>query len=433
MMKGVQPTMKKIGAIVMCLVLGGCVVYKPRPLDLQRDTEVWRKASQIILPLWNRSSMEKKARIGLLLNPELNKARLTWMRSKRAAKYAGMWDDPTLELGGERDLTEHIYNFSVTPTLSLPVTGTKRLARQVAELYSAADYAELRAQENDYLMNLRTLFVKIQVVHEKGRLIRERAAQTAVELKDHEKLQQLGEISTADLYDATQRNSSTTKELQELEKEHLTLHMELVSMIGLHPVVGELEIQDALPREIPAEVSAPTPQQLMQHPKLLAAMAAYRTSEAELKLEIRKQYPTFELGIGYIREDEHNKLPLSRGMSLPLWNRNREAIARATGSRSIAHLTAVQQWHELLLLTYSLRQQQKLLLQHCRAEFEQLRVLRDTAQRQEELYRLGEIALPALAATRHEMYNCRLAFLDCLDELLKVQIALQYLQPSAMP
>lgn len=355
------------------------------------------------------------------------------MKSKKAAKYAGMWDDPVLDLGGERDLTERVYNFSVTPTLSLPVTGTKRLAKQVAELYSAADYAELKSQENDYLMNLRTLFVKIQVVHEKGRIIRERATQVAEELKGHEKLQQLGEISTADLYDATQRNSSTVKELQELEKEHLTLHMELVSMIGLHPVVGELEIDDTLSREIPAVVNSPTPMQLMQHPKLAAAMAAYRTSEAELRLEVRKQYPTFELGIGYTREDEHNKLALSQGISLPLWNRNREAIARATGSRSIAHLTAVQQWRELVLQAHSLQQQQQLLLQHCRAEFEHLHTLRDTAQRQEELYRLGEIALPALAATRHEMYTRRLAFFDCLGELLKVQTALQYLKPPLMP
>ncbi len=413
--------------LAMCLFFCGCSVYHPKPVDLGRDTAEWLRVSREIVPPGRALSSAQMCRIGLMLNPDLNKARLSWMKSKAAARYAGLWEDPSLQLDGERVLTERLYNYGVAPTLTIPVTGVPRLARRVAELYSEADYLELKAAENDYLTRLETLVCQIQVTHAKHRLMRERAKVAQKELQDHTRLLQLGEISAADMYNASQRSSTLSKELQEVELEHLTRHEELVSMLGLHPDVGDIELEQTLPRETPPPVPTPTPDALLNHPRLRAAMAAFNTSEQELRLEMRKQYPVPELNPGFAREDGEEKLTLGVGFSLPLWNRNREAIARAKGSREIARHSALQQWHELLRQVHSLSRRQVLVHRHCAAEFAQLQSLRTTAEQQEKLYAMGEMNLPTLAATRHELFSRNLSFLDCLAQLMEIRTALRHL------
>ena len=371
--------------------------------------------------------VEELKHIGLLLNADLNKARHTFLRSAGVAKHAGLWSDPTLSAGLDRYLSGLRWDRNISATITLPVTGTPALSRKLAELYKAADFQELRAQEGDFLVRLRTLCYTIRIVHTKRGIIHARRKQVEEEQERIARLQALGEASTADLQDATQRYNDTIKEQQELDNTHIAKHLELISMLGLHPAAGEVEVADPLPSGVPASIPAPTQEQLLRHPRLLAAMAAYKVSEKELQLEIRKQYPDLELGPGFLREEGEDKLGFSVGFTLPLWNRNREAIARARGNRKISRHDAVQQWRELLQQAWALEQRQKLASRHCRAEHERLTTLQASLARQEELLRLGEINLPALASARQELYIRRLAYLDCLAELLEIQVALQSL------
>lgn len=413
----------------LALLLIGCTAYRPDPPDLHSDAEAWRQISQAVAPADKETRLKWKqlSLVGLLLNPDLNKARLKFLNTKNAARYAGLWDDPSLTMDGKRYLAGVDYDRGVSLGLSLPVSGRTELARRVAEMYSEADYAELCAQEDAYLIRLRTLCYLIQITHTKHELIRRRLQQAREEHTSIARLHELGEVAIADLHEATQRHSDLLKELQELESEHLNKHLELTTLLGLHPGVGQLEVADDLPSGVPAKLPAPTEAALLAHPKLRAAMSAYRTTEAELKLEIRKQYPDLSLSPGMAHEEGNNKLTLEVGFTLPLWNRNREAIARAQGSRAMSRRSAIECYHELLQTAHSLVCRQELALQHCRTEYERLLTLRQDTEQQEQLYRLGETSLPALASTRHETYTRRLAYLDCMAQLLEIQVTLHSL------
>lgn len=413
-------------AAALSLWASSCTGYKPDPPDLQQDAEAWRQISLAVLPKGKVTAQPWKrlAMVGLLLNPDLNKARLKLLSSKHAAQYAGLWDDPSLSLGGNRYIPGVMYDRSASLGLSIPVSGRTTLARKVAQMYTEADLRELQAQELDYLTRLRTLCYVIQITHTKHELMRHRLAQTQQELKSITHLHEVGEATAADQYAAAQRGSDLLKELQELETAHLDKHLELIRMLGLHPDVGELEVAGALPAGVPAKVPPPTAQALLAHPRLLAAMSAYHTTEAELQLEIRKQYPDLALAPGYSREEGNDKLTLEVGFTLPLWNRNREAIARSQGARALSRQSAIAQYRELVQQAHALSLRQELVLKHCRAEYERLTLLQTTADRQERLFALGELDLPTLAATRHETYTRRLAYLDCLAELLEIQVAL---------
>lgn len=424
-----------IGTILLTLICSCCTAYKPAPPNLQQDAQVWSRISQGIVPLGKETSLpwSKISTIGLLLNPDLNQSRLKLLNSSDAASYAGLWDDPSLSLSGNRYLKGVTYDRGAELGLSIPVSGRTLLARRVAECYSQADYYELCAQECDYLMRLRALCYLIQITHTKHELMRHRLQQAATEKADISRLNELGEASSADLHAANQRYSDLLKEYQELESLHLDKHLELIDMLGLHPNIGKLEIAGALPQGVPATVPAPSDQTLLTHPRLLAALSAYQVSEAELKLEVRKQYPDISLSPGFTHEEGNDKLTLGLGFTLPLWNRNREAIARAQGTRALNRQSAVIRYHELLRAAHDLSLRQALARKHCQAEFDRLESLQQSTEQQEKLYTLGETSLPELAEARHETYARRLAYLDCLAELLEIQVALKSLaQPNLL-
>lgn len=416
-----------VGAI--SLGLSGCTSYRPDPPDLQQDLETWKQISLSVIPQgravahpWPRLSI-----VGLTLNPDLNKARLKHLSSKHAARYAGLWEDPSLSLGGNRYIPGVMYDRSAALGLSLPVSGRTELARKVAECYAEADLHELQARELDYLTRLRALCFVIQITHTKHDLMRHRLDTAQQEAQSISQLHEMGEASAADLHAATQRCSDMLKELQELESAHLDRHLELVNMLGLHPAVGQLEVAGALPAGVPPIVPRPTEQALLAHPRIKAAMSAFHTTEAELQLEIRKQYPDLSLSPGYSREEGNDKLTLEVGFTLPLWNRNREGIARSQGARALSRQSAIAQYRELVQQAYALSRRQELVRKHCSAEYSRLVELQAAANRQEQLYSLGELDLPTLATTRHETYTRRLAYLDCLAELLEIQVALKSL------
>ena len=159
-------------------------------------------------------------------------------------------------------------------------------------------------------------------------------------------------------------------------------------------------------------------------------MAAHDTSEAELQREIRKQYPELEIGPGFEHDGGDSKVGLGIGLSLPLWNRNKEGIAQASATRDIKEYDAVQAWRDLVQSSVALGDMQKLLLQHCKAEQERVARLSAAEKKQEQLYAIGETELPAVADARQEAYLRRLNFIDCLTKLLSTQVELQYLNPE---
>lgn len=409
-------------------LLTGCAAYRPEPIDLAKDMEAWRKSTMELCPPGTQLDVEEMHRIGLLFNPGLNQARLTLLNSMNEAEYAALWEDPSLSLDVERVLKKNLINPGASAGFSLPVTGLPKLSRRIAEQYAESDYWNLREKERLYLAGVDALRYRIFVTHAKRQLAQERLVYLRDEYQRIVKLYEMGETDLPDYQSASQRLNDTIKALQELDKEHLEQHQELVAQLGLHPSVGEVELEGGIPNGVPPLLAAPEPGQLAGNPGIKAALAAYGATEDELRAEIRRQYPEITLSPGYNEEDEEKKLALGFEFSLPIWNRNRAAIVKASGSRSLKRHETVQAWRQLLQESLNLQQQQELSWQHCMSEHRRLAGLQAAADQQERLYAIGESSLPALAEARHEIYQRSLSYLDCLAVLLDVQVKLQYLQ-----
>ena len=419
--------------ICAALLLASCAVYTPAPVDLNRDGTEWYMVSTRLCPPGSSMSQGSMRSIGLLLNPDLNKARLSYAAETEASRYAGLWEDPSLSVEGVRVLRENFNNNSIGPSLSIPVTGLPSLARTIAEQYTEADYWSMRAQERTFLSDLETLRYDILVIHAKQEMIRQRLAQVKQEKQTIDRLYSLGEVELSDYQASCQRYNDTMKESQELENEHLAKRHELISRLGLHPAVGEIELEGSLPAGVPGLVTPPTVEQLLESPELHSMLASYGASETELRSEIRKQYPDLRIGPSLTREEGNNKIGIGVEMSLPLWNRNRQGIAKASGAREVKHHDTIALWRKMQQDVSALTARQKLAAEHCRTEYTRLQTLQETGRQQEQLFQLGETSLPALADARHEIFQRRMSYLDCLGTLLGIQTKLQYINPFYQP
>lgn len=412
------------------LALAACSVYSPKPVNIQQDTAEWGALSARLCEGNKPLSLEKMHEIGLLLNPELNQARLTFARSTAVAEFAGLWDDPSISAEVKQVREADITNRGIGLGLTLPVTGLPGLAAKIADCYKQADYLTMLAKERAYLVSLDSLRYQVMATHAKLHLMEERVSQMGEEQATAQRMHELGEMEFADYQVICRRLNDGQKELQEMEQLHLTQHLELLKLLGLHPGMREVELDGNMPGSIPGAVAVPDFEQLTKHPLLQASMAAHHTSEAELQREIRKQYPELAVNPGFEHEDGNSKIGIGVGINLPLWNRNREAIAQATAERDIKEYDAVCVWRDLLQQAVSLGDMQELLLKHCRAERERVSRLSDAEKKQEKLYAIGETKLPAVADARQEAYLRRLNYLDCLTKLLTTQVEILYLNPN---
>ncbi|MBE6417558.1 MAG: hypothetical protein E7033_03715 [Akkermansiaceae bacterium] len=417
-------------AAVLGLGLSSCVSYKEAPVDLNGNTAEWQQVSASLCPKNSTITREQMLRIGLLLNRELNAARLKHAKSTAVAEFAGLWEDPSVSLELERVFGENITNNAVSPGLTLPVTGLPALAEKIAEQYQEADYWEMRAAERAYMTELECMRHRIMVTHAKLHVMERRLAVMQHEQERIEALHKLGEIDFGAFQVATQRFNDTRREQMELEAEHLAQRNELIEKLGLHPAVGAIELGGNLQRGVPHTVPAPGEALLLKSPALLSRCAAYGAGETELQAEVRRQYPELGLSPLYARDGGNDKVSVGVSFSIPLWNRNREAIARAAGDRELKKAELVTEWRKLVQQATLLDAEQKLLHKHCAAEFSRLDELEQAAEQQKKLFDMGETGIQELAESRHVAYERRLAYLDCLAKLLEARCKLQYLNPT---
>ena len=158
------------------------------------------------------------------------------------------------------------------------------------------------------------------------------------------------------------------------------------------------------------------------------SLALYAAAEADLQLEISKQYPDLQIGPGYTYEEKNNFFTVGLSTTLPLLNRNQGPISEAEARRKEASATFLQKQaqviseseHALALYTSALMELEE--ADHS------LRALQDTQlQVMQQAVRLGEedrLALNAVQVESSAVARAR------LDALARAQTALGELEDA---
>jgi CRISPR system Cascade subunit CasA len=357
-----------LGRLVLALSgaasLAGCATYRPVPVSpvelahsFQSRTLDATAASVEIRRLapaaaWNGVEWDRLSLFAAALrsNPAINEARAHALSSEAAAKAARAGAPVTLTLTAEyaRNAPESSpWLYGVTSDVPLDL-GQRRASRMDAAGFAAMaaryDYAEAVWSARMHI---------VQALSDALLAAREEAAGQVLQSMRARQLAALqarvagGEALRSDLERLRADAAADARRVVEAQAKRLAALSALSEAVGVAPAQLQA-VQLAWdrfeePAELPAGDRAGSPLDLQARADVLRAVSAYDQAEADLRLEVARQWPELHVGPGYTWERGLVKLPFSVALVLPPADLNRANIAAAEARRVEAgvHLEAV--------------------------------------------------------------------------------------------
>ncbi len=347
---------RALGALTLALSLSSCakVRYHPQPisppvavsaLEARRlddnglktvlEENLHRPVSSWPLKSWDLTRLTLAA---YYFNPTLGVERARVGAAEAATLTAGARPNPTLSLSpgvpspylleldflvpvethGKRGIRiERAQNLSESARLSLANTGWKVRG-------------DVRLALTNYFLAVRQL----ELLRMEERLRTEQ-----VKLLDRRLV--AGEISRPEVDSSRLALASTQVAVRAAEGHIPETNAALAAAIGI-PVAALDGLELAWPDFTnPPSSESLSPERIQREAVLnrldvRQALANYAGAESDLKLEIARQYPNFQVGPGYRYEETDNFFTVGLSVTLPIFNRNQGPIAEAEARRKEA-------------------------------------------------------------------------------------------------
>lgn len=320
-------------ALPLPIALAACASPPSAPPDAAAHRAAWIErsrapAADAAFDPSDGVSLDEAEAIALLYNPALREARARLEVARAGAEFAGLPPDPSLNLSVQRvlDMSLEPWIVAVQPALSVPAILLARREKPIARARLSAETWGAAALELETLRALRRLWVEWSADEARASAIREELARLDELLAVARVLGDADELRRADV------------RLFEIEKAHLG--------VELHHFVHEAEERRALvlgtaglrpdapldlrPEPAPfADIAEPDAEVLLAHPAVLAAERAWEEAKAKLEYERSSRRAWIDVAPTYERDEGADKIGPDISLRLPLWNRNRRAIAEA--------------------------------------------------------------------------------------------------------
>lgn len=336
--------------------LAGCQAYAPRPLNpaehraefLARSPRAEAVAefarrldhAKPAPPVFNPEdgiSAEEAEIIALVFNADLRRARARAGVAAATAEFAGLWEDPVLGTNLARVLQGVPSPWTVAAMVgfTVPISGRLPLEKRLAAAEHIVELARVYDQEWTTRAAVRAGWAEWLAAVRRRDVLQDLVRQVDALLLVVEGIESAGELASleAGLFraEAAARAAALERALAAVQEQELALRRLMglspgapVSLLTAEPPLDPVEIQDA---DEEAERLSPA---------LAIARAGHEAAERRLELEVRKQYPDLQIGPGYEREGDLDKMLLSLSIPIPLLNRNQRGIAEATAQRQAA-------------------------------------------------------------------------------------------------
>ncbi|MCL2105333.1 MAG: TolC family protein [Kiritimatiellaeota bacterium] len=335
---------KLLNLFSFLLIAAGCRTYTPYPIDWEQERAAWTGQSAAPLHL----TISEAQQLALLLNPEINALRARHLASSNAVLQTGWWEDPELDVEALRIMKSVPQPWILASSLAftIPINGVPALERKAAEAYAFADACAIIVAERELMAEVAHAWNNLEHAIECHRLLLHHLAAFVREDGTVKQLIAAGELDAAEGTRLQHDILRMGGDLRRMESEAEAQRLALVQLMGLHPSVSVefIATEDASPPPDPT----PSEDTLIRHPRVQEKLARLGGAEADLRTEIRRQYPNLKIGPALGNEDGETRAGLTFGMTLPLWNRNRQAIAVAEGARQQARIEAVNEWKRLV-------------------------------------------------------------------------------------
>ena len=349
------------------ILQAGCVHYHAKPISLDQtagalearsltnadvrqflSTNLGREFSEWPPRLWD---FEALTWVAFYYHPSLDVARAQWAVATAGRKTASGRPNPTASVTPG-------YNFNAASGLSpwfpglsfdLPIETAGKRGKRI----SRAEYLAESARHNlataawQVRSALRVAFTDAATAGRRRELVRGQMDAQGLIVQLLEQRLNAGNISALDVSVARLPQMKLQADLADARRLEVESRARLAEALGVPAsAVEKLPLQDPLASEATPEVTSDVARRgaLQHRADILSSLAAYEASEANLQVEIARQYPDVHLGSGYQWDQGENKWNLALTVELPLLNRNEGPIAEAEARRreAAAQLIAVQ-------------------------------------------------------------------------------------------
>jgi outer membrane protein, heavy metal efflux system len=346
----------QVSALLVITLASGCSVQRYRPAPINPATSASQLESRRISDPELREYLEKSLRhqispwpvkrwdltmltlAAFYFSPALDAARDRVLDAEAAAVTAGARPNPSLSISPG---VPSPYLFSLD--FIVPIETAGKRSYRIASAASLTDAARLNLASTGWLVRgeVRAALLNALLASRQLDLFRSQETILAQQVHLLDQRVSAGEVPQPEANFARIQLQKNRMSIQTAEGQVATTRVALATAIGV-PVEG---LGDA-DFSWSGLDSPPSPDSLSAHEiqrdavvnrlDVRRALAQYAAAEADLQLEIAKQYPDLNIGPGYSFEESSSFFKLGLSATLPVFNRNQGPIAEAEARRKEA-------------------------------------------------------------------------------------------------
>jgi len=352
---------KQIVPLFGVFLLTGCAIqrYQPSPIvagaiaskfesrsladDGLRSFEEKNLNQPVLWPpnTWNLQTLSLA---GLYFNPTLDLARARLARADAAIITAGARPNPTLGISPGIPSP-----YLLTLDFAVPIETAGKRGYRVLSARNLDQAARLDLADSAWtvLSGVRLALLNYLLASRSLELLRSEEQVRADQVSILERILSSGEITRLDLDLARIEFSKTEVAMRTAEGQIAEAKAALAAALGI-PVAGLQDAQFVWPdMDTPPSPESIFPAEIQRDAVLnrldvRRSLMQYAAAEADLQLEIAKQYPDINIGPGYTYEERHSFFTVGLSSAIPLFNRNQGPIAEAEARRKEAAAAFMQ-------------------------------------------------------------------------------------------
>ncbi len=292
---------------------------------------------------WNLKSLTLAA---FYFHPDLAVARAQWQLAAAGLKTAGARPNPSLTAtpGYDSGIPGNFSPWLIPVSLDIPIETAGKRGQRLAEAAKIAESARWSFVSAAWSVrsNVRTALLDLQFAGRRAALLQ---TQVAAESEIVQRLQQqlaAGAIARPDLTVAQMALNRAQLDLADASSKQAQARARLAEALGVGlDAVNNLKLSFDFPATAPEALTAPDARStaLRGRADVLGALADYAAAEADLRLQVAKQYPDLHLGPGYAWNNGNagdSQWSLGLTLELPILDQNQGPIAEGAARRKLA-------------------------------------------------------------------------------------------------
>jgi outer membrane protein TolC len=353
---------KRIVPLFGVFLLAGCAVRRYQPAPIVANATASQFESRSLADDGLRSFEEKNlgqpvsswppkawnlqtlSLVALYFNPTLDLARARLARADAAIVTAGARPNPTLGLSPG---IPNPYLFTLDFAIPIETAGKRGYRVQSARHLDQAARIDLADSAWTVLSGVRLALLNYLLASRSLELFHSEERVRADQVSILEQILSAGEIPKLDVDLARIELSKTQVAIRAAEGQVAEAKAALAAALGV-PLASLQDAEFSWPDlDTPPTLESLSAAEIQRDAVLnrldvRRSLAQYAAAEADLQLEIAKQYPDLNIGPGYTYEEMHSFFTVGLSSVVPLFNRNQGPIAEAEARRQEAAAAFLQ-------------------------------------------------------------------------------------------